>query len=1140
MKKSVLTTLASAVLLAILSTFTAVPAHAATRVIDCSNGGTFTIVGTKVTSQNSCQGNVTVPADVTEIGQSALENCRFQITGVSFEPGSQLTTLGAWSIGCLNASSITLPIGLKVISDQALGHSRITSISIPGTVQSFIGQPFLESQLLENVVFEPTTAATLSINSAAFRYNGGLKSVTFKGPTKWNGELGIVQKADNNFLGWSTSLGGPIVASPVTGFGSGDVTIYTNFAPKVITDTPCPLGGTFKTIDNVIHESTPDCAGAITVPANVTKIDFTAFAGRAITQVNFEPGSHLTTIGTWAFDRTKLTSIAFPSSVTTIEGGAFARIPSLTSVTIPSTVLNVGGGAFSESGLENLVIEPRTVPGGSIARDVLDYTRLLRSVTFKGPFQLSSEPTHELYANDFLGWSTTPNGPIVSVPLSVAASDSLTLYPHSSPRTYNANYDSKGGSSVASGLIIGGDIQFPTPPTRTGYDFAGWFQYPWDVDPITRWDFNYDAYLSARWTPKTYTVDLISNGGSSVPPASFVTDGAIASEPTPPVRRGYVFDGWAATQAGDALTYPYYPGVLEGISLFARWIPDHVVSFDSKGGSAVPFDYFSTGGQIDGVPLVPTRAGYTLLGWSATDGGDVVDFPYIPGVTVDITLYAKWSADSHVVTLNSKSGSAVAPVSFVTDGEVSLTPPTPVRPGYTFHGWAATDGGTAVSFPYTPGVIGDITFYATWTRDPYKAEKLSDATVAGTGIQSTVMTATTGSWDAFPEAAVSLQWYRCDKAVDVGLSALPSGSKCVKINGSTEPDYKVVVADAGKFLTVLVQAQNNIGTTVTTGQSFFAPKLLAPTKVQFPVVTGTAVAKKVLTASAGTWNSNPVAVTTFQWFRCEKATKASKAPVAASSVCTAIKGATKATYKLLAADEGMFVTSQVTAVNTQGTVVVTASSPHVALTPSNTSVPLLSGTAMVGKGVTANTGAWLGFPTPKTTVQWYRCAKETTSGEKKFKGSTRCVAIAGANKKRYTLSAADQNKYISALVSATNAAATVTITVASQQVAFKPTKAGNPKISGSAALDKTLTASPGRWKAFPEATTSFKWYRCTNPTVAGAEKFTGSGCVPIGGATDSKYTVTAADQGKYIAVLVKAVNSAGSTSATSKSTGKVG
>ena len=47
------------------------------------------------------------------------------------------------------------------------------------------------------------------------------------------------------------------------------------------------------------------------------------------------------------------------------------------------------------------------------------------------------------------------------------------------------------------------------------------------------------------------------------------------------------------------------------------------------------------------------------------------------------------------------------------------------------------------------------------------------------------------------------------------------------------------------------------------------------------------------------------------------------------------------------------------------------------------------------------------------------------------------------------------------------------------------------------------------------------------------------GSFPIVGTT-SKYTVTAADQGKYIAVLVKAVNSAGTTSATSKSTGKVG
>jgi hypothetical protein len=158
-----------------------------------------------------------------------------------------------------------------------------------------------------------------------------------------------------------------------------------------------------------------------------------------------------------------------------------------------------------------------------------------------------------------------------------------------------------------------------------------------------------------------------------------------------------------------------------------------------------------------------------------------------------------------------------------------------------------------------------------------------------------------------------------------------------------------------------------------------------------------------------------------------------------------------------------------------------------------------------------------------------------------FGGSSGCAAIKGATKNRYTVTASDRGKYISALVTAENEAGKATVTAESEQVAFAPSKTANPGISGSPAVDKTLTASPGRWSAFPEVSTSFAWYRCSSPAVAGAEKFAGaSGCVPIGGANQNSYTVKEADQGKYIAVLVKVRNSAGSSSATSKSTAKVG
>jgi uncharacterized repeat protein (TIGR02543 family) len=138
----------------------------------------------------------------------------------------------------------------------------------------------------------------------------------------------------------------------------------------------------------------------------------------------------------------------------------------------------------------------------------------------------------------------------------------------------------------------------------------------------------------------------------------------------------------------------------------------HSVAFDAKGGSNVTSGSFLTASNVS-EPTAPTRAGYTFAGWSATDGGTALTFPYTPGVTNNITLFARWDALNNQVTFDSKSGSAVANGVFASGGTVSA-PTAPTRSGYTFAGWSATDGGSAVTFPYAPGVVTDITLYAKW------------------------------------------------------------------------------------------------------------------------------------------------------------------------------------------------------------------------------------------------------------------------------------------------------------------------------------------------------------------------------------------------------------------------------------------
>ena len=72
--------------------------------------------------------------------------------------------------------------------------------------------------------------------------------------------------------------------------------------------------------------------------------------------------------------------------------------------------------------------------------------------------------------------------------------------------------------------------------------------------------------------------------------------------------------------------------------------------------------------------------------------------------------------DSHIVTYNATSGTAVNQGSF-TEGGAIQTAPVSTRPGYTLLGWSTSAAGSVVTFPYSPGVAAPITLYAIWRFD---------------------------------------------------------------------------------------------------------------------------------------------------------------------------------------------------------------------------------------------------------------------------------------------------------------------------------------------------------------------------------------------------------------------------------------
>src|SRR5436190_7908172 len=89
-----------------------------------------------------------------------------------------------------------------------------------------------------------------------------------------------------------------------------------------------------------------------------------------------------------------------------------------------------------------------------------------------------------------------------------------------------------------------------------------------------------------------------------------------------------------------------------------------------------------------------------------------------------------------------------------------------------------------------------------------------------------------------------------------------------------------------------------------------------------------------------------------------------------------------------------------------------------------------------------------------------------------------------------------------------------------------PSNTTPPKIIGTAQVNKTLTAAPGKWSGSTPITFTYHWQRCGKD---------GDGCSYIKD-FGRHHTVTAADVGDTLRVVVTAKNSAGTSTAASAPT----
>jgi hypothetical protein len=187
--------------------------------------------------------------------------------------------------------------------------------------------------------------------------------------------------------------------------------------------------------------------------------------------------------------------------------------------------------------------------------------------------------------------------------------------------------------------------------------------------------------------------------------------------------------------------------------------------------------------------------------------------------------------------------------------------------------------------------------------------------------------------------------------------------------------------------------------------------------------------------------------------------------------------------------------------------------------PVNTASPVVSGTVLRSSNLTASVGTFSGIGN-SYSCQWQR----STDG-----GNT-WTSISGATGWGYTVAVADEGAQLRALISATNADATVSAASSPTSVVTgaPPVNTSTPTISGAALRGSTLSSTEGGWSGIGNAY-SFQWQRSANGTT----------WTNITGATLTSYTLQVADEGDEVRLQVTVANPDATVSAASSPTGTV-
>ena len=437
-----------------------------------------------------------------------------------------------------------------------------------------------------------------------------------------------------------------------------------------------------------------------------------------------------------------------------------------------------------------------------------------------------------------------------------------------------------------------------------------------------------------------------------------------------------------------------------------------------------------------------------------------------------------------------------------------------------------TDGGTATQVDAIGiGVAPSITAASLSTTPTVGSSVDADVTVSGT-----------------PTPDLAYQWYRCNSSVTGSLSdaAVPAG--CSAITGAADASYTPVAADRIKYVTVMVTASNGDKPDAVALASSSSLTLYAPyfTNAFIPSPPSGERIGSTLVAGYAVF-SRPSATVSYQWYDCaNQLTGPDLSTGTPPSDCTAISGATSATYLIQASDAGSYVTVAETATNgispDAGAV---ANSTDYIEGPVGIRSLTVSGDATPGQTLTSSLSTYGGPPVNDTSYQWYDCPDAVTADLGAGAPPAGCSAILLATSSSYVVTSSDVGQAIVLYVSVKNDLDGTSGYSDSTAIVTGPPGITSLPLASTALVGDTL-APVATATGYPVPTVTYSWYLCTSlPTNTltagsdgGASYLSGSACSLVQGpSSSSSFDTSTYSAGDFLVLAATATYGLASSTA---------